>query len=226
MTHVEQVVLRMLIHQVAHSVADLLHVLGNWRKEAGVQRMRETKCLNIADHDLRRRSRRPICHWPARGVKHSDAVLDGLAIRDCRGAHEVVGVHLHWLATRSRHDPWHQRANAIYIEYACRVVEEDGVDARNCSHLSNLIFEQLIGVHRRLSEKDSARDFRTELLGHLGQTIDVLKVVEHVVDPEGTNTMTVQLSHPRIHQIWWRNAHAHGCVGTHTASDRSLLDLT
>ena len=225
MGDVRQVVFRRLVHQVPHRLAYALHTVGHRSEQARVQRMGEAENLGVAHHHLRRGHRRSVRHRPARRVNRRDAVLDRLAVGESGRAHEVVGVHLDRLAASGLDNARNKGSDAIREEHAGGVVEQDGVHPGDRRHLPDLLGEQVIGVHRRLGEEDRSRNFRVEFLGDPRQSIYVMEVVEHVVDPVGPDTMTVELTHPRIHQIRRGNAHADRGVRSHAATGGRAGDL-
>ena len=120
------------------------------------------------------------------------------------------------------HDGGHQRAHAVRVQHATRVVKQDRVDIRRGGEPVRLVGIVVVGVHRAQREHDGARHLRAELLGHFGETVSLVDVEEHVVDPEAAAAVHAKLPHPHVHQCVGRDAEGDARIAAHAAADRAV----
>ncbi len=181
--------------------------------------MRVAQQLHVARHDLDRRHRGPVRHRPHRRVQDRHAEIDRIEIGFRGLAEQVVRVELDRLAARLRDDRGQQGLQALLLEHAGRVVEQDRVDVRADGQLVGLVGVVLVGVDRRQREHDRARDLGAELLRDLREPVHLVDVEQHVVDPEAAAAVHVEPAHPRVHQGVRRDAEGHRGVRAHTGAD-------
>ena len=221
---VEEVVLAHLVDEVARCPTDGAEVIGDRFEQALVDAVATPEQLEVAHDALGRRDGGTVGHRAAGGVQDADPVAHRLDIGEARGPHQVVGVELDRLPARRGDDPRQEHPQALDVEHAGGVVEEQPVDLLDRDDLGRPGGEVVVGVDRRLAEEDRSHDLRAVLLRDPREAGEVLHAVEHVVDPVGAHAVLVQAAHPQVHQRVRSHAEGDRGVAAHAAAHRRAVN--